>query len=50
MLNVNNNNGKDSQSVWNQIELFIILIFCNILNSQNDLGTPRLRAAVASKT
>ena len=49
MFNVNiNNNGTPSQNAWNQMELFNQLTLCNILNGRNDLGTPELRAAVAS--
>ena len=49
MFNVNNNNnGTLSQNVWDQMELFNQLPLCNILNKRNDLGTPELRAAVAS--
>ena len=49
MFNVNNNNnGTPSQNAWNQMELFNQLTLRNILNRQNDLGTPELRAAVAS--
>ena len=49
MFNVNNaNNSTPSQNVWDQMELFNQLTLRNILNRQNDLGTPELRAAVAS--
>ena len=49
MFNVNNNNnGTTSQNVWSQMELFNQLTLRNILNGRNDLGTPELRAAVAS--
>ena len=49
MFNVNNtNNGTVSQNAWNQIKLFNQLTLCYILNGRNDLGTPELRAAVAS--
>ena len=49
MFNVNNNNnGTPSQNAWNQMELFNQLTLCNILSGRNDLGTPELRAAVAS--
>ena len=49
MFNVyNKNNGTPSQNAWNQMELFNQLTLCNILSGRNDLGTPELRAAVAS--
>ena len=49
MFNINNtNNVTTSQNVWNQMELFNQFTLCNILNGRNDLGTPELRAAVAS--
>ena len=48
MFNVNKNNGNASQNVWQKMELFNQLTLCNILNSQNELGMPELRAAVAS--
>ena len=49
MFNVNNNNnGTPSQNAWSQMELFNQLTLRNILNGRNDLGTPELRAAVAS--
>ena len=49
MFNVNNtNNGTTSQYTWNQMELFNQLTLCNVLNGWNDLGTPELRAVVAS--
>ena len=49
MFNVdNNNNGTPSQNAWDQMELFNQLTLHNILNRRNDLGTPELRAAVAS--
>ena len=44
----NNNNGSTSQNIWDQMALFNQLTLCNILNGRNDLGTPELRAAVAS--
>ena len=44
----NNNNGIPSQNVWDQMALFNQLTLCNILNRRNDLGTPELRAAIAS--
>ena len=49
MFNINNNNnGTPSQNAWNQMELFNQLTLCNILSGRNDLGTPELRADVAS--
>ena len=45
-----NNNGNSSQIVWNYMKLFNQLTLWNILNNQNDLRTPELRTAVASKT
>ena len=49
MFNVNNNNnGIPSQNVWDQMLLFNQLTLCNILDGKNDLGTPELKAAVAS--
>ena len=49
MLNINNtNNGTPSQNAWNQMELVNQLTLRNILNGRNDLGTPKLEAAVAS--
>ena len=47
---MNNNNGNNSQNIWDQMALFNQLALCNILNSRNNLGTPKLRAAVASMT
>ena len=44
-----NNNGNNSQNIWDQMVLFNQLTLRNILNG-NDLGTPKLRAAVASKS
>ena len=44
----NNNNGNNSQNIWDQMALFNQLTLCNILNGRNNLGTPELRAAVAS--
>ena len=46
--NNNNDNGIPSQNVWNHMALFNQLTLRNILNGRNDLGTPKLRAAVAS--
>ena len=37
-------------NVWNQMVLFNQLTLRNILNRQKDLGTPKMRAAVASLT
>ena len=48
MFNNNNNNGNNSQNIWDQMALFNQLTLRNILNGRNDLGTPELRAAVAS--
>ena len=48
MFNNNRNNGNNSQNVWDQMALFNQLSWCNILNGRNNLGTPELRAAVAS--
>ena len=42
------NNGNASQNIWDQMSLFNQLTFCNILNYRNNLGTPELRAAMAS--
>ena len=38
------------KNVWDQMVLFNQLTLRNILNGQEDLGTPKLRAAVASLT
>ena len=48
MFNNNNNNGNNSQNIWDQMALFNQYTLRNILNGRNDLGTPELRAAVAS--
>ena len=49
MFNANNNkNGNTSQNIWDQMALFNQLTLLNILNGENNLGTPELRAAVAS--
>ena len=48
MSNNNNNNGNNSQNIWDQMSLFNQLTLRNILNGRKDLGTPELRAAVAS--
>ena len=47
MFNANNNNGNNSQNIWDQMALFNQLTLQNILNSRIILGTPELRAAVA---
>ena len=49
MFNANNNNNViTSQNIWDQMALFNHFTLCNILNGRNNLGTPELRAAVAS--
>ena len=48
MFNNKSNNGNTSQNIWDQMALITKLTFCNILNGRNNLGTPELRAAVAS--
>ena len=48
MFNNNNNNGINSQNIWDQMALFNQYTLRNILNGRNDLGTPELRAAVAT--
>ena len=48
MFNNTNNNGNNSQNIWDQMALFNQLTLQNILNGRNDLGTLELRAAVAS--
>ena len=48
MLIMNNNNSNNSQNIWDQMALFNQLTLRNILNSRDNLGTPELRAAVAS--
>ena len=48
MFDNTNNNGNNSQNIWDQMALFNQLTLRNILNKRNDLGTPELRAAVAS--
>ena len=51
MFNNNkNNNGIPIQNVWNQMALFNQLTLQNIHNGCNYLGTPELRAAIASMT
>ena len=41
---------NNTKNVWDQMVLFNQLTLCNILNWREDLGTPKLRAAVASLT
>ena len=48
MFNNNNNNGNNSQNIWDKMALFYQYTLRNILDGRNDLGTPKLRAAVAS--
>ena len=48
MFNNNNNNGNYSQNIWDQMALLNQLTLRNIFNGRNNLGTPKLRAAVAS--
>ena len=49
MVNANmNNNGNNSQNIWDQMALFNQYTLRNILNGRSDLGTLELRAAVAS--
>ena len=48
MFKMNHNNGNNSQNIWDQMALFNQLTLRNILNGRNNLGTPELRAAVAS--
>ena len=48
MFNNNSNKGNNSQNIWDQMALFNQYTLRNILNGRNDLGTPELRAAVAS--
>ena len=48
MFNNNSNIGNTSQNNWDQMALFNKLTLRNILNVRNNLGTPELRAAVAS--
>ena len=38
------------KNVWDQMVLYNQLTLCNILNGQEDLGTPKLRAVVAALT
>ena len=47
---MSNSNSNTSQNIWDQTALFNQLTIHNILNGENDLGTPELRAAVASMT
>ena len=39
---------NNTKNVWDQMVLFNQLTLFNILNGREDLGTPKLRAAVAS--
>ena len=48
MFKMNHNNGNNSQNIWDQMALFNQFTLRNILNGRNNLGTPELRAAVAS--
>ena len=49
MFNANNNNNSNtSQNIWDQMALFNQLTLHNTLNGRNNLGTPKLRAAVSS--
>ena len=48
MFNNNNNNGNNSQNIWDQMALFNQYTLRNILNGRSNLGTPELKAAVAS--
>ena len=48
MFNNNSNNGNNSQNIWDRMALFNQLTLRNIFNGRNNLGTPELRAAVAS--
>ena len=41
---------NNMNNVWDQMVLFNQLTLRNILNRQEDLGTPKLRAAVAALT
>ena len=41
---------NNTKNVWDQMVLFNQLTLRNILNGQEDLGTPKLRAAVAALT
>ena len=50
MFNNNSNNSNNSQNIWVHKALFNQLTLHNILNSKNNLGTPELRAAIASMT
>ena len=45
---MNTNNSNNSQNIWDQMAIISQLTLCNILNGRNNLGTPELRAAVAS--
>ena len=44
----NSNNSNTSLNFWDQMALFNQLTLHNILNGGNNLGTPKMRAAVAS--
>ena len=49
MLYVNNvNNNNIRQNIWDQMALLDQLTLCNILKGRTNLGTPELKAAVAS--
>ena len=51
MFNANNNNNSNyAQNIWDQMALFNQLTLRNILNGRNDLGTPKLKAAVDAMT
>ena len=50
MFYANNKYGNNSQNIWDQMDLFNQLKLCNIFNGKNNLGTPELRAVVASVT
>ena len=41
---------NNTKNVWDQMVSFNQLTLHNILNGQDDLGTPKLRAAMASLT
>ena len=41
---------NNTNNLWDQMVIFNQLTLPNILNGQEDLGTPKLRAAVASLT
>ena len=48
MFKNNSNNSNNGQNIWDQMALFNQLTLHNILNIRKNLGTPELRAAVAS--